>query len=295
MLVQIEANNSKHSTTTWVLITVHEDTDADGIADIVDDDDDNDGWLDSEEAVCATDPLDANGVPSDLDGDGTCDRADPDIDGDGWANVQEQFCSTDPRDLDDMPSDTDEDGICNLVDTDDDNDGWADLTETLCGTDPLNTTSVPVDANGDGSCDQDLTISLSYNVGDGWFGVGEEVNLTPDIGGFEADLWAIEPALPEGLIFGSMAGPVRAITGVPLVASEATTYTVWANNSVDGTSINTSFVLGVFADHDQDGQPDEDILTEVGPMELISTTTTTAMRTPWKRVRQQPVRPDLGA
>ncbi|MEC8265072.1 MAG: Ig domain-containing protein, partial [Candidatus Thermoplasmatota archaeon] len=186
--------------------------------------------------------------------------------GDGWANVQEQFCSTDPRDLDDMPSDTDEDGICNLVDTDDDNDGWADLTETLCGTDPLNTTSVPVDANGDGSCDQDLSISLSYNVGDGWFGVGEEVNLTPDIGGFEADLWAIEPALPEGLIFGSMArSSSGAITGVPLVASEATTYTVWANNSVDGTSINTSFVIGVFADHDQDGQPDEDILTEVGP------------------------------
>ena len=268
VLVQIEANNSKHSTTTWVLITVHEDTDADGIANIVDDDDDNDGWLDSEEAVCATDPLDANGVPSDLDGDGTCDRADPDIDGDGWANVQEQFCSTDPRDLDDMPSDTDEDGICNLVDTDDDNDGWADLTETLCGTDPLNTTSVPVDANGDGSCDQDLSISLSYNVGDGWFGVGEEVNLTPDIGGFEADLWAIEPALPEGLTFGSMARTSSgAITGVPLVASPATTYTVWANNTVDGTSINTSFVLGVFADHDEDGQPDEDILTEVGPIQ----------------------------
>ncbi len=268
VLVQIEANNSKHSTTTWVLITVHEDTDADGIANIVDDDDDNDGWLDSEEAVCATDPLDANGVPSDLDGDGTCDRADPDIDGDGWANVQEQFCSTDPRDLDDMPSDTDEDGICNLVDTDDDNDGWADLTETLCGTDPLNTTSVPVDANGDGTCDQDLSISLSYNVGDGWFGVGEEVNLTPDIGGFEADLWAIEPALPEGLTFGSMARTSSgAITGVPMVASPATTYTVWANNSVDGTSINTSFVLGIFADHDEDGQPDEDILTEVGPIQ----------------------------
>jgi predicted flap endonuclease-1-like 5' DNA nuclease len=268
VLVQIEANNSKHSTTTWVLITVHEDTDADGIANIVDDDDDNDGWLDSEEAVCATDPLDANGVPSDLDGDGTCDRADPDIDGDGWANVQEQFCSTDPRDTEDMPSDTDEDGICNLVDTDDDNDGWADLTETLCGTNPLNTTSVPVDANRDGSCDQDLAISLSYNVGDGWFGVGEEVNLTPDLGGFEADLWAIQPALPEGLTFGSMARTSSgAITGVPLAASDATTYTVWANNSVDNTSINTSFVLGVFADHDQDGQPDEDILTEVGPIQ----------------------------
>jgi alpha-tubulin suppressor-like RCC1 family protein/predicted flap endonuclease-1-like 5' DNA nuclease len=268
VLVQIEANNSKHSTTTWVLITVHEDTDADGIANIVDDDDDNDGWLDSEEAVCATDPLDANGVPSDLDGDGTCDRADPDIDGDGWANVQEQFCSTDPRDTEDMPSDTDEDGICNLVDTDDDNDGWADLTETLCGTNPLNTTSVPVDANRDGSCDQDLAISLSYNVGDGWFGVGEEVNLTPDLGGFEADLWAIQPALPEGLTFGSMARTSSgAITGVPLAASDETTYTVWANNSVDNTSINTSFVLGVFADHDQDGQPDEDILTEVGPIQ----------------------------
>ena len=52
-----------------------------------------------------------------------------------------------------------------------------------------------------------------------------------------------------------------------MVASEATTYTVWANNSVDNTSINTSFVLGVFADHDQDGHPAEDILTEVGPIQ----------------------------
>ena len=41
---------------------------------------------------------------------------------------------------------------------------------------------------------------------------------------------------------------------------------MWANNSVDNTSINTSFVLGVFADHDQDGQPDEDVMTEVGPL-----------------------------
>ena len=127
---------------------------------------------------------------------------------------------------------------------------------------------MPVDANRDGSCDQDLAISLSYNVGDGWFGVGEEVNLTPDLGGFEADLWAIQPALPEGLTFGSMARTSSgAITGVPLAASDETTYTVWANNSVDNTSINTSFVLGVFADHDQDGQPDEDILTEVGPIQ----------------------------
>ncbi len=153
VLVQIEANNSKHSTTTWVLITVHEDTDADGIANIMDDDDDNDGWLDSEEAVCATDPLDANGVPSDLDGDGTCDRADPDIDGDGWANVQEQFCSTDPRDTDDMPSDTDGDGICNLVDTDDDNDGWADTTEAVCETSPIASSEFPSDFDGDLTCD----------------------------------------------------------------------------------------------------------------------------------------------
>ena len=181
--------------------------------------------------------------------------------------MQEQFYNTDPRDLDDMPSDTDEDGICNLVDTDDDNDGWADLTETLCGTDPLNTTSMPVDANGDDGCDQDLSISLSYNVGDGWFGVGEEVNLTPDIGGFEADLWAIEPACPPGLDLRQHGRSVPGHHRRALVASEATTYTVWASNSVDGASINTSFVLGVFADHDEDGQPDEDILTEVGPIQ----------------------------
>ena len=120
-------------------------------------------------------------------------------------------------------------------------------------------------------------------MGDGWFGVGEEVNLTPDIGGFEADLWAIEPALPEGLTFGSMARTSSgAITGVPLAASDATTYTVWANSSVDNTSINTSFVLGVFADHDEDGQPDVTSSPRLARFRPTSTTTTTAMRTPWR-------------
>ena len=45
------------------------DTDGDGEPDITDEDDDNDGWSDSNESLCLTDHLDEEDFP-DSDGDG---------------------------------------------------------------------------------------------------------------------------------------------------------------------------------------------------------------------------------
>ena len=54
------------------------DTDGDGIGNNADSDDDGDGWSDSDEFICGTDPLDSGDVPDDSDGDGICDSEDDD-------------------------------------------------------------------------------------------------------------------------------------------------------------------------------------------------------------------------
>ena len=59
------------------------DTDGDGIGDNADSDDDGDGWSDSDEYICGTDPLDSGDVPPDSDGDGICDSEDDDDSGTG--------------------------------------------------------------------------------------------------------------------------------------------------------------------------------------------------------------------
>ena len=59
-----------------ISITVLVDTDADGVADLYDPDDDNDGWNDTAETDCGTDPLDSTDTPSDIDNDGVCDALD---------------------------------------------------------------------------------------------------------------------------------------------------------------------------------------------------------------------------
>ena len=57
-------------------ITVLIDTDGDTVADVNDEDDDNDGWNDASELSCGTDPLDPTSFPSDIDSDGLCDALD---------------------------------------------------------------------------------------------------------------------------------------------------------------------------------------------------------------------------
>jgi hypothetical protein len=259
LLVQVEARNALHSASTWLLITVLGDLDDDGIADLYDLDDDGDGWSDANESSCGSDPRDALSLPDDMDGDGRCDSADDDVDGDGWTNVEENFCNADPLDSSDLPDDLDGDHVCDLSDTDDDGDGWTDFMEGFCGTDPRDVLDVPYDANDDGLCDTPESEGVAYSVGDGWFGVGEQVNLVPSLSGITADLWAIEPALPDGLSFGSLARSTNGvITGIPTSASPLTTYTIWANDTVEGLSVNTTISLGIFEDTDRDGLADED-------------------------------------
>ena len=134
-------------------LDVETDTDGDGLPDSIDDDDDNDAWLDADEINCVTDPLLATDTPLDTDADGECDLLDFDDDGDGAFDDVEDLCGSDSLAATSVPGDLDGDGICDALDTDTDQDGFADDLETTCGSDPLNATSLPADLDGDGTCD----------------------------------------------------------------------------------------------------------------------------------------------
>ncbi|MFB1005355.1 MAG: putative Ig domain-containing protein, partial [Candidatus Poseidoniaceae archaeon] len=93
------------------------DNDPDGEGGLIaDDDDDNDGFLDTRELECLSDPLNATDMPNDLDGDGICDALDPDMDGDGLLNAVETdtgvYNNTADTGTDPANADTDGDGIC---------------------------------------------------------------------------------------------------------------------------------------------------------------------------------------
>jgi predicted flap endonuclease-1-like 5' DNA nuclease len=92
-----------------------EDPDGEGGL-IADTDDDNDGFLDTLELECQSNPLNATEIPQDLDGDGVCDEKDDDDDGDGIFDILETNSGiynpptetgTDPRN-----ADSDGDGVC---------------------------------------------------------------------------------------------------------------------------------------------------------------------------------------
>jgi alpha-tubulin suppressor-like RCC1 family protein/predicted Zn-dependent protease with MMP-like domain len=103
------------------------DTDFDGVGNNLDEDDDNDGVADDSDAF----PLDASET-KDTDSDGTGDNADTDDDGDGVSDDFDEF----PLDASESV-DTDGDGIGNNADPDDDNDTLSDEDEASYGTNPL--------------------------------------------------------------------------------------------------------------------------------------------------------------
>jgi cysteine-rich repeat protein len=151
-------------------------------------DDDDDGLLDTEEAVINTDPLNsdtdgdtfADGDDNcplvnsadqiDTDGDSEGDACDDDDDNDGLTDDLEGNLGTNPTltdtdgdgDLDpddNCPvkanpdqADLDQDNQGDECDLDDDNDGFTDLDEAGCGSNPRNELSVPPDDDGDGVC-----------------------------------------------------------------------------------------------------------------------------------------------
>ena len=148
-------------------LTVLEDSDGDGMPNelpddydtgvgilVEDDDDDNDGMLDTEEDALGTDPTNP-----DSDGDGFCDGP-----ADVYAADSTLVCrGPDPAPLDsalpvdtdgDMFPDEDPDGPGGLeADTDDDNDGFSDELENNCGSDSLDASDAPADLDGDTICD----------------------------------------------------------------------------------------------------------------------------------------------
>jgi hypothetical protein len=138
-----------------------------GTALVEDDDDDNDGWTDSDEASCGTDPLDVASVPYDGDGNGICDveeggdtdgdgvpdLSDSDDDNDGVSDEDEILCGSDPKMSSDTPSDMDSDGVCDALDDDKDGDGWSNSDEEDCGTNAESSSSIPDDMDNDGICD----------------------------------------------------------------------------------------------------------------------------------------------
>ena len=123
-------------------ITAAEDTDSDG-----------DGWIDSFEEACETDPYDSQSIPKDSDSSGICDTLDIDDDNDGWIDSLENYCGTDPLDKSSVPNDLDNDGVCDSLDKDTDNDSWSDFDELLCQTSPIDNSSYPMDLDQDGDCD----------------------------------------------------------------------------------------------------------------------------------------------
>jgi len=67
-------------------------------------DGDGDGFDSYYETDCGSDPNDANSVPTDYDSDGTCDLLDADADGDGFLNEDEILAGTLPLDETSFPA-----------------------------------------------------------------------------------------------------------------------------------------------------------------------------------------------
>ncbi len=111
-----------------VSVTVPLDTDKDGIPNILDPDDDNDGLLTSTENYNGGSPAD-----DDFDKDGTPDYLDKDDDNDSVLTVNENYNGGTPAN-----DDTDKDGKPDYLDTDDDGDGIITWYENYNGGTPEN-------------------------------------------------------------------------------------------------------------------------------------------------------------
>ncbi|EKD76190.1 MAG: hypothetical protein ACD_43C00200G0001, partial [uncultured bacterium] len=163
------------------------DSDSDGLPNVMDSDDNNDGYLDGTsqkiepaEAIVVSESAGDTVLAQDSDGDGLIDNVEieygtnpdkADTDGDGITDSAEILQQTNPSDLDTdndgvmdgldeqpgrfesqpkLPTDDIEgDGLLNNIDADDDGDGLYDSAEVLLGTDPY-----IVDSDGDGVTDQ---------------------------------------------------------------------------------------------------------------------------------------------
>ncbi|MDC9721186.1 MAG: gliding motility-associated C-terminal domain-containing protein, partial [Urechidicola sp.] len=144
----------------------------DGMGDVCDDDDDNDGILDVNDNC----PWTANADQSDIDGDGLGDICDDDMDGDGVLN-DDDIC---PTTANTDQADNDKDGIGDVCDDDDDNDGVLDIDDNCPiklaeeegeASDP-NQSDIDGDGIGD-ICDDDID-------GDGILNDDDNCQMTPN-------------------------------------------------------------------------------------------------------------------
>ena len=189
------------------------DSDSDGIPDMLDSDDDNDGVADGSDAF----PLDST-ESIDIDGDGIGNNADSDDDNDGVADDADTFP------LDSTESiDTDGDGIGNNADTDDDGDGVADALDVF----PLDETET-IDTDGDGIGNN----ADSDNDGDG---VADDLDpepldntKTPPLAIIDTDISTGDA--PLRVVFNSNSS----IAGNPEDITDSIISTTW--NSGDGTA-----------------------------------------------------------
>ena len=164
---QVEVCNGADDDCDFITDEGFTDTDADGLADCTDDDDDNDGAVDDDDCL----PLVAtaypgadevcNGTDDDCDGDtdegfpdedtdGVPDCLDEDLDGDGVPNGAD-VC---PAVADPAQEDLDGDGLGDACDADDDGDAIPDGTDNCPAV--KNTVQTDTDADGQGdACDDD--------------------------------------------------------------------------------------------------------------------------------------------
>ena len=130
--------NSSSAARKIIIIADDIDTDGDGVPNYLDDDDDNDGVIDSSDTF----PLEPS-ESLDTDGDGTGNNEDPDDDGDGVADGSDAFPLDGTETID-----TDSDGTGNNADSDDDGDGVADSSDEF----PLDPAeSLDTDSDGTGN------------------------------------------------------------------------------------------------------------------------------------------------
>ena len=113
------------------------------------DDTDMDGYNNTIETMCDSNPLDSNDVPTDFDMDGMCDVMDDDDDNDGVMDAFDAF----PLNAEES-MDTDGDGTGDNEDMDDDGDGTNDTADNC--PDVANPDQADLDGDGTGSaCDAD--------------------------------------------------------------------------------------------------------------------------------------------
>jgi gliding motility-associated-like protein len=181
--------------TAWVYITRVADNDCDGVADVDDIDDDNDGIRDVNEGDLAFDS-DLDGIPDsydvDSDNDGILDNIEGqgehnyipptgrDTDGDGWDDAYDPDNGGYPFDI--SLTDTDGDSMPDFLDIDSDNDGVFDFIEGH-------------DENADGIADVVRIYSDSdydglddaYDTQSGWAMPGNETASNAPLQDFDGD------------------------------------------------------------------------------------------------------------